>query len=138
MNSTTKGIGRQLQKELKTLITKFVTEMDETTPATVFDIDESENISNAFEQEQQQELLETTTIQNVRIEETEPEFEAESQYTDQDYNIPLPEFDSEQFLEDKVKEVVSEVTEKLENPTETFELVTEIPEDEIELTTSPR
>ena len=138
MNSTTKGIGRQLQKELKTLITKFVTEMDETTPATVFDIDESENISNAFEQEQQQELLETTTIQNVRIEETEPEFEAESQYTDQDYNIPLPEFDSEQFLEDKVKEVVSEVTEKIENPTETFELVTEIPEDEIELTTSPR
>ena len=138
MNSTTKGIGRQLQKELKTLITKFVTEMDETTPATVFDIDESENISNAFEQEQQQELLETTTMQNVRIEETEPEFEAESQYTDQDYNIPLPEFDSEQFLEDKVKEVVSEVTEKIENPTETFELVTEIPEDEIELTTSPR
>ena len=139
MNSTTKGIGRQLQKELKTLITKFVTEMDETTPATVFDIDESENISNAFEQEQQQqELLETTTIQNVRIEETEPEFEAESQYTDQDYNIPLPEFDSEQFLEDKVKEVVSEVTEKIENPTETFELVTEIPEDETELTTSPR
>ena len=138
MNSTTKGIGRQLQKELKTLITKFVTEMDETTPATVFDIDESENIFNAFEQEQQQELLETTTIQNVRIEETEPEFEAESQYTDQDYNIPLPEFDSEQFLEDKVKEVVSEVTEKIENPTETFELVTEIPEDEIELTTSPR
>ena len=138
MNSTTKGIGRQLQKELKTLITKFVTEMDETTPATVFDIDESENISNAFEQEQQQELLETTTIQNVRIEETEPEFEAESQYTDQDYNIPLPEFDSEQFLEDKVKEVVSEVTEKIENPTETFELVTEIPEDEIDLTTSPR
>ena len=138
MNSTTKGIGRQLQKELKTLITKFVTEMDETTPATVFDIDESENISNAFEQEQQQELLETTTIQNVRIEETEPEFEAESQYTDQDYNIPLPEFDSEQFFEDKVKEVVSEVTEKIENPTETFELVTEIPEDEIELTTSPR
>ena len=112
--------------------------MDETTPATVFDIDESENISNAFEQEQQQELLETTTIQNVRIEETEPEFEAESQYTDQDYNIPLPEFDSEQFLEDKVKEVISEVTEKIENPTETFELVTEIPEDEIELTTSPR
>ena len=33
MNGTsTKGIGRQLQKELKTLITKFVTEMDETTP----------------------------------------------------------------------------------------------------------
>ena len=32
MNGTTKGMGRQLQKELKTLITKFVTEMDETTP----------------------------------------------------------------------------------------------------------
>ena len=30
--SSTKGMGRQLQKELKTLITKFVTEMDETTP----------------------------------------------------------------------------------------------------------
>ena len=104
----------------------------------MFEIDESENISDEFEQEQQKELLETTTIQNVKIEETEPEFEAESQYTDQDYNIPLPEFDSEQFLEDKVKDVVSEVTEKLENPTETFELVTEIPEDEIELTTSPR
>ena len=32
MDGTTKGMGRQLQKELKTLITKFVTEMDETTP----------------------------------------------------------------------------------------------------------
>ena len=73
----------------------------------------------------------------------------ETEYSDQDYTIPLPEFDSEQFfVENKVKEVVADVTDKIESFTETFgpgyfsstdESVTIQPEqEEVELTTESR
>ena len=73
----------------------------------------------------------------------------ETEYTDQDYTIPLPEFDSEQFfVENKVREVVADVTDKIESFTETFgpgyfsstdESVTIQPDqEESELTTQSR
>merc|ERR1739848_688090 len=105
-----------MQKTLKTIVTKFFTEMDsvETTPETIFEIEEDE-----IEQEE-------STTQGYKF---EPE------YIDQDYDIPLPEFDSGNVVEEKVKEIVAQVTDRLETATEKFESVTDQPEDELELTT---